>query len=234
MSALVATPRDRALGRVLRACAVLAALLGVGVIAAAARLAPALPLASPALRAPAATLPFTAGLAVATTLLAAPLCVGAATWRARMVRRGRRPDLGGVALDALRVMPPVVFGVIFALAVRGRLGDAGALAVGAAVMATLNLAAFVALCEEAVRAVPRELEDASLALGATPWFTLRRVTWPAAARGIAAATLRATARVVGECAPLVLALGGDAASALALVSLAVALTLLGRLAVRTT
>lgn len=229
MSALVATPRDRALALALRACSGLAVLLGAGVIAASARLAADLAGArGGALSEPATVLASTAGLAVATTALATPLCVGAATWRARMIPRSRRFDVGGLALDALRVMPPVVFGVALALALRAPLGVAGALAAGAAAMAAVNLASFVALCEEAVRAVPRELEDASLALGATPWFTLRRVTWPAAARGIAAAALRATARVVGECAPLVLALGGGAREAIALVALAVALTLAGR------
>lgn len=233
MSALVATPRDRTLALALRACAGLAVLLGAGVIAASARLgARVAGVEGGALPALGPLLGYTAGVAVATTALATPLCVGAATWRARMVPRGRRLDAGGLALDALSVMPPVVFGAAAALALRAQAGVAGALAAGAAVMATVRLGSFVALCEEAVRAVPRELEDVSLALGATPWFTLRRVTWPAAARGIFAAALRATARVVGECAALVLALGAGGAqsvtAAVALGAMAVALTLAGR------
>jgi phosphate transport system permease protein len=56
--------------------------------------------------------------------------------------------------------------------------------------------------EEFLRAVPRLLREASLALGAARWVTIARVVVPAASRGILTAVLLGLARVAGETAPL--------------------------------
>lgn len=60
---------------------------------------------------------------------------------------------------------------------------------------------------EALRAVPRELRQGSLALGATELQTTWRITLPAAVPGISTGTILALSRALGEAAPLLL-LGG--------------------------
>ena len=56
--------------------------------------------------------------------------------------------------------------------------------------------------EEFLRAVPRELREGAMALGASQWKTIASVVVPAAYRGILSAILLAFARVAGETAPL--------------------------------
>lgn len=197
-----------ALARSLRASSAAAALLGVGSVALAVHGASPRVLAAAGAALPPGVALAAAGTALAATLATTPLCVAAGTDRARNALSRKGMDLDGVTLDALRALPLVFVGALVGLPLRASLGGAGALCAGTAAMACVNVANYAALCEDALRAVPRELEEASLALGATQWFTLRRVTWPTAARGIAAAGLRATARLLGEAVPLALVLGG--------------------------
>ena len=61
------------------------------------------------------------------------------------------------------------------------------------------------------RAVPAEIRDGSLALGATQWQTTWRQTLPSAVPGIATGTILALSRALGEAAPL-LVLGASSSS----------------------
>jgi len=61
--------------------------------------------------------------------------------------------------------------------------------------------------QEALRAVPSSLRQASLGLGATPWQTVRRVTLPAAFPGILTGAIIAMSRAIGEAAPLLMIAG---------------------------
>ena len=63
---------------------------------------------------------------------------------------------------------------------------------------------------DAIRAVPREMREASLALGATRWETASRVILPSARSGIVASVLLALARAVGETMAVTLAAGSVA------------------------
>jgi phosphate transport system permease protein len=66
----------------------------------------------------------------------------------------------------------------------------------------LTLPVVIVATEEALRAVPRELRDASLALGATKSQTLARVVLPGALPGILTGAILAVARGAGEVAPI--------------------------------
>jgi phosphate transport system permease protein len=78
---------------------------------------------------------------------------------------------------------------------------------GAIALALLILPVIIIATREAIRAVPREIRDGSLALGATPLQTVWRQTLPAAVPGIATGAILALSRALGEAAPLLL-LGG--------------------------
>lgn len=69
-------------------------------------------------------------------------------------------------------------------------------------LAVLTLPVVIVSTEEALRAVPRELRDASLALGATRSQTLARVVLPGALPGILTGAILAVARGAGEVAPI--------------------------------
>jgi phosphate transport system permease protein len=69
-------------------------------------------------------------------------------------------------------------------------------------MAVLTLPVVIVSVEEAIRTVPRELREASLALGATRWQTITRVVLPGSATGIMTGAILAVSRGAGEVAPI--------------------------------
>lgn len=69
-------------------------------------------------------------------------------------------------------------------------------------MAVLTLPVVIVAVEEAIRTVPRELREASLALGATRWETIVRVVLPGCSTGILTGTILAISRGAGEVAPI--------------------------------
>jgi len=75
---------------------------------------------------------------------------------------------------------------------------------GALALALLILPVIIITTREAVRAVPQEIRQGSLALGATVWQTTWRQTLPSAIPGIATGTILGISRAIGEAAPLII------------------------------
>lgn len=69
-------------------------------------------------------------------------------------------------------------------------------------MALLTLPVIIVSVEEALKTVPRELREASLALGATKWQTIKNVVLPGSVSGIMTGTILAVSRGAGEVAPI--------------------------------
>ena len=69
-------------------------------------------------------------------------------------------------------------------------------------MALLTLPVIIVSVEESIRAVPRDLREGSLALGATKWQTIRKIVLPGARSGILTGTILAISRGAGEVAPI--------------------------------
>jgi len=69
-------------------------------------------------------------------------------------------------------------------------------------MALLTLPVVIVSVEESLRTVPRELREASLALGATKWQTIKRIVLPGSLSGIMTGTILAVSRGAGEVAPI--------------------------------
>jgi phosphate transport system permease protein len=69
-------------------------------------------------------------------------------------------------------------------------------------LALLNLPVVVVASEEALRSVPKETREASLALGATKWQTIRRIVLPQALPGILTGAILSISRGAGEVAPI--------------------------------
>ncbi len=69
-------------------------------------------------------------------------------------------------------------------------------------LALLNLPVVIVTAEEALRAVPREMREAALALGATRWQTIRTVLIPQALPGIMTGAILSVSRGAGEVAPI--------------------------------
>ncbi|MBP6550719.1 MAG: phosphate ABC transporter permease PstA [Flavobacterium sp.] len=69
-------------------------------------------------------------------------------------------------------------------------------------MALLTLPVIIVSVEESLKTIPRELREASLALGATKWQTIKKVVFPGSISGIMTGTILAVSRGAGEVAPI--------------------------------
>lgn len=108
-------------------------------------------------------------------------------------------------LQNLAAVPSIVYGLL-AVAVMALLGfqQKNLVLGGTIALSLLILPVIIITTREAVRAVPTEIRDGSLALGATLWQTTWRQTLPSAIPGIATGTILGLSRAIGEAAPLLL------------------------------
>jgi phosphate transport system permease protein len=145
--------------------------------------------------------------AVLSTLVTVPIGVGAAVYLARFA--GSKPFRNAIriALDTLASLPSIIYGLFGFLVFVVQMHAGYSLLAGAFVLALLNLPLVVGITEEAIQAVPRELEDASIALAATRAQTVWRVTLPYAWPGILSAAMLSIGRVFAESAPLIMTAG---------------------------
>jgi phosphate transport system permease protein len=108
-------------------------------------------------------------------------------------------------IQNLAAVPSIVFGILgLAFIVRGPVGIGPIAFAGSLTLTMLVLPTVILAAREALRAVPPSIRDASLALGATKWQTIRRQVLPASIPGIATGTILALSRAIGETAPLLL------------------------------
>ena len=120
------------------------------------------------------------------------------------------------AVDLLAGIPSVVYGLIGMMvlvpAVREAfdLPDGASLFCAIIVLAVMILPSIISVSETALKSVPREYEEASLALGATHIETVFRVSVPAASSGIAAAVVLGIGRAIGEAMAIIMVAGNVA------------------------
>ena len=120
------------------------------------------------------------------------------------------------AVDLLAGIPSVVYGLIGmmvlvpAVRVAFNLPDGASLFCAIIVLAVMILPSIISVSETALKAVPREYEEASLALGATHIETVFRVSVPAASSGIAAAVVLGIGRAIGEAMAIIMVAGNVA------------------------
>ncbi|MGV3711460.1 phosphate ABC transporter permease PstA [Pseudolysinimonas sp.] len=103
----------------------------------------------------------------------------------------------------LAAVPSIVYGLL-ALAFLTMMGvrDKNIVIAGALALSLLILPVIIIATREALRSVPAEIRQGSLALGATPWQTVWRQTLPASVPGISTGAILALSRAFGEAAPL--------------------------------
>jgi phosphate transport system permease protein len=105
------------------------------------------------------------------------------------------------ATDLLNGVPSIVVGIFAYTLIVVPMGHFSTLAGGAA-LGVIMIPIAIRGTEDFLRAVPRSLREASLALGASKTITIVRIVVPAAMRGVITATMLNLARVAGETAPL--------------------------------
>jgi phosphate transport system permease protein len=141
-----------------------------------------------------------------TALFAVPLGIAAALYLEEFADGNRWWNrLIELNLQNLAAVPSIVYGLL-AVAVMALLGftSTGIVLGGALALALLILPVIIITTREAVRSVPQDIRQGSLALGATVWQTTWRQTLPSAVPGIATGTILGLSRAIGEAAPLVI------------------------------
>lgn len=138
-----------------------------------------------------------------TTIFTVPLAIGAAVYLEEFAPNNRITRFLQVNIANLAGVPSIVYGLL-GLAVFVRTLQLGrSVLAGALTMSLLILPFMITAAQEALRAVPRTYREASLALGATPWETVRYQVLPLAMPGILTGIILGLSRAIGEAAPLI-------------------------------
>lgn len=143
-----------------------------------------------------------------TALFAIPIGVGTAVYLEEYAPPNRWRSLIQTNIANLAGVPSIVYGILgLGLFVRGlgfqSLALNRSVMAGALTLTLVVLPIIILTAQEALRAVPSTIRQASYALGATRWQTVRRQLLPAAMPGVLTGVILALSRALGEAAPLV-------------------------------
>lgn len=136
-----------------------------------------------------------------------PLGVAAAVWLEEYADRGWLQTVIQTNIANLAGVPSIVYGILgLTVFVRWMAAITGGRSVlsGALTISLLILPIIIIAAQEAVRAVPDSIRQASYGLGATKWQTVRHHVLPNALPGILTGTILALSRAIGETAPLIM------------------------------
>lgn len=138
-----------------------------------------------------------------TILIALPLGIGAGIYMEEYAKKSRLANFLEINIANLAGVPSVIYGLLgLGLFVRYFKLDRSVLA-GGFTLALLALPVIILSTREALRAIPSSIREASYALGATKWQTVRHQLLPAALGNILTGIILAMSRAVGETAPLI-------------------------------
>jgi phosphate ABC transporter permease protein PstC len=148
-------------------------------------------------------------------VIAIPIGIAIAVYIAEVAHPLEKEILKPV-IELLAGIPSVVYGffalVILASWIQQLTGTNSRLNAlnGGVILAIMAIPAIASLAEDAITSVPREYKEASLALGASRWETIRNVVLPSSTSGILAAVLLGFGRVIGETMAVLMATGNAA------------------------
>ncbi len=148
-----------------------------------------------------------------TIFVALPIGIGSAVYLEEYARTGTRSRLFNIINNIIEInirnlagVPSIIYGMLGLFVFVRLLGDVtqGRTILSAGLtMALLILPVIIINAQEAIRAVPYSIREASYGMGATRWQTVSRQVLPAALPGIMTGTILGVSRAVGETAPLI-------------------------------
>ncbi|MFF3322349.1 phosphate ABC transporter permease PstA [Streptomyces sp. NPDC002889] len=107
-------------------------------------------------------------------------------------------------IQNLAAVPSIIYGILGLGLLARQLALGTTVLTASLTLSLLVLPVVIISAREAIRAVPQSIRQASLALGATQWQTIRRQVLPAAVPGIATGSILALSRAIGEAAPVIM------------------------------
>jgi len=131
------------------------------------------------------------------------LGVGTAIYLEEYAKNGKLKSIIQTNISNLAGVPSVVFGILGLTVFVRNFGLGSVVLAGGLTMSLLVLPIVVVASQEAIRAVPQYLREASYGMGATKWQTIKNIVLPAAIPGILTGLILSLSRAIGETAPLV-------------------------------
>jgi len=141
------------------------------------------------------------------TVIALPLGIGTAVYMTEV--GGRLSRTVRTVVEAMTALPDILAGLfVYAVLIIALGWERSGFAVSLALVVTM-MPIIARSAEVVLRVVPGGLREASLALGASQWQTVRRVVLPTAKAGLATSLILGIARIAGETAPLLIVSGAS-------------------------
>lgn len=140
-------------------------------------------------------------------VVALPLGIACAVYLCEYTPKGFIINIIRMSINNLAGVPSVVFG-LFGLALFVKFFHFGvSILSGSLTLGILILPSIISATQEALLAVPHSYREASLALGASHWQTIRKVVLPSALPGVLTGVILGIGRVAGETAPILFTAG---------------------------
>ena len=131
------------------------------------------------------------------------LGVSTAIYLEEYATKGKIQAFIKINISNLASVPSVIFGLLGLTVFRRFFGLGSSILAGGLTLSLLVLPIIVVASQEAIKAVPSFLKEASFAMGANKWTTLRKVVLPVDLPGILTGSILSISRALGETAPLV-------------------------------
>ncbi len=136
-----------------------------------------------------------------------PISLAAAIYLVEYAQQGPLVTIIHFAAETLAGIPSIVLGLFGVIAFVVFFNFHISRLSGALTLLCLNLPVALRLFEQALGAVPRELREGGLALGATKWRVIRNIVIPSALPGVITGIILTAGRVIGETAALIFTTG---------------------------
>ena len=138
-----------------------------------------------------------------TALISIPIGVGSAIYLEEFAEDNRFNRFIKLNIANLAGVPSIIYGIL-GLAIFVELMKMGrVILAGSLTMSLLILPIIIITSQESIKTVPKDLVNASLALGATKWQTVVKVILPISLAGIISGIILAISRAIGESAPMI-------------------------------
>lgn len=139
--------------------------------------------------------------------IAAPIGISAAIYLNEYSKNGKLVNVIRFAIQSLAGIPSIIFGLFGMIVFVIGLNFKWSILSGALTLSIMVLPTIIRTTEEALKTVPMNLREGSLALGATKIQTIKHVVIPSAFSGILIAIILSIGRIVGETAAVYLTAG---------------------------
>jgi len=149
---------------------------------------------------------------IMTLAFTAPIAISAGIYLQEYAQPGFFRTLVQFSAESLATVPSIVMGLFGLLIFVYLLGWRFSAIGGALTLTILNLPALMRVTQEALSTVPRTYREASMALGATRWATIRRIVLPSAIGPLTTGIVLIAGRIFGETAALIYTAGVSVAA----------------------